>query len=99
MNDATVNEIRAFMEQWRVARSRFRDNNESDEGEFDRLNERLEYNAGDWLLVLLDERDRLRKVVEVAREIVHDAEHDYHLATNWATDRLKAALAELGEGE
>jgi len=38
------------------------------------------------------ERERLLKVVAVARGIVYDAEHNHHLATNWATERLKAAL-------
>ena len=61
----------------------------------DRDDARLIANAPDWLRQLLQERARL---LDVMRGIVHDAEHDHHLATNWATERLKAALVTL-EGE
>lgn len=44
---------------------------------------------------LAAERERLQAVVEAARVFVHDAETDHHLATNWATERLKAALDAL----
>ncbi len=54
----------------------------------------LEEAKNEFLAAVMNNLPALLPVVEAAREIVADADTP-HLARNWATDRLAAALAAL----